>query len=196
VWRRLLLLLVLAPALGSGCAGPGDGGWTVTVYYTAVESFHTGVPTRVTGCPQIDCTNGGADLGTYPKDFVQAVHDEGTGRATGGKYLNWSYDTGYWLDDAPRDTAGRPLRPFGSAAADPAVLAAGTTFKITDCGTDEPPAAVCAKLKAARWAVTDEFTPGLGGEKHLDLYIGEETGTDFTDGDWYTTLKGASVRVS
>jgi hypothetical protein len=195
VWRRLIFLLALVPALGSGCAGPAGGGWTVTVYYTAVESFHTGTPVQVTGCTKIDCTHGDADLGTYPKDFVQAVHDEGTGRTTGGKYLNWSYDTGYWLDDAPRDTAGRPLQPFASAAADPAVMRADTAFTITDCGSDPPDPAVCAKLKAARWTIADEFTPGLGGEKHLDLYIGEETGPRFTDSDWYTTLTNAKVEM-
>ena len=56
-----------------------SAGWTVTVYYTAVASLHSGARRRVTGCPKIDCTHGHANLGTYPADFVQAVHDEGTG---------------------------------------------------------------------------------------------------------------------
>jgi len=55
---------------------------------------------------------------------------------------------------------------------------------------------VCAKLSAAHWVFTDEFTPGLGGRKHLDVYIGEETGPGFTDSTWYTTLKGATVTVA
>jgi len=47
------------------CHRGSSGGWTITVYYTAVESFHTGTPTRVTGCPGINCQHGDADLGTY-----------------------------------------------------------------------------------------------------------------------------------
>jgi hypothetical protein len=44
--------------------------------------------------------------------------------------------------------------------------------------------------------ITDEFTAGLGGKKHLDVCIGEETGPGFTDSAWYTTLKGATVTVA
>jgi hypothetical protein len=169
------------------------------VYYTAVERFHTDAKRRVTGCPALDCAHGSADLGSYPQSFVDAVKDEGTGRTAAGRYLNWSVDTGYWLDVAPRDTAGRPLRPFESAAADPGVLRSGTTFAIVSCGTDEDGAtisvSVCDKLRAAVWTVTDEFTPGLGGTRHVDVYIGEETGPHFTDSAWYTTLNNASLRT-
>jgi len=175
-------------------------GWTVTVYYTAVESYHSGRPTRVTGCPVIDCVRGNADLGTYPADFVTAVKDEGTGRTAAGRYLNWSSDTGYWLDAAPRDTAGRPLRPFESAAADRNVLAAGSRFAIVDCGREQGggsiAADVCAKLRSVRWVITDEFTPGLGGPRHVDVYIGEETGPRFTDSPWYTTLVNATLSTT
>lgn len=181
----------------AGTGGPA--GWTVTVYYTAVEQFHGGRFTRVVGCPRLDCTAGTADLGTYPESFVRAVHDEGTGRTTAGPYLNWSSDTGYWLDDAPRDSDGEPLRPFESAAADPGVLSRDTRFTITNCGTgegsDEVPRMVCASLRAARWLVTDEFTPGLGGPRHVDLYLGEQTGPDFTESSWYTTLTGAALTL-
>ncbi|HEX6869887.1 MAG TPA: hypothetical protein VF163_02210, partial [Micromonosporaceae bacterium] len=97
--------------------GPLIGGsWQVTVYYTAVESYHTDAAVDVTGCLVLECANGNQSLGRYPQSFVQAVKDEGTGRITSGpqagRYLNWSYDTGYWLDDAPRDSAGRELIPF------------------------------------------------------------------------------------
>nr|WP_240942548.1 hypothetical protein [Planosporangium thailandense] len=187
------------PAPASAPTQGRSAGWTVTVYYTAVEKYHSGPGARVTGCPRLDCRHGSSDLGTYPADFVTAVRDEGTGRTTAGRYLNWSYDTGYWLDDAPRDTAGRPLRPFASAAADPDVLKAGTRFTIADCGRVDdgsaPPADVCAKLRGAHWTITDEFTPGLGGRRHIDLYIGEETGPGFTDGPWYTTLVGAALSL-
>jgi hypothetical protein len=200
-WCAAALAACLATA-ACGDRVPAHGtsdGWTVTVYYTAVEKYHSGTPTAVTGCPRIDCTHGTADLGRYPEDFVAAVHDEGTGLTTAGQYLNWSYDTGYWLDRAPRDTAGRPLRPFESAAADPDVLKPATRFTITDCGRQDdgsaPPAQVCAKLRAAHWTITDEFTPGLGGKKHIDAYIGRETGPGFTDSPWYTTLEGATLHI-
>lgn len=183
---------------GSGLPAPATStGWTVTVYYTAVASLHSGAPQQVTGCPTIDCSKGHDDLGSYPSDFVQAVKDEGAGKITAGKYLNWSYDTGYWLDTAARDTAGRSLVPFTSAAADRDVLTAGTRFSITKCGTDDDgqpvDATVCAKLRNAAWAITDEFTPGLGGPHHIDVYIGEETSRNFTDSAWYTTLHNATL---
>lgn len=183
----------------STTSGRVSGGWTATVYYTAVEDYHSGRAVRVTGCPTLECSRGHADLGSYPADFVSAVRDEGTGRTASGRYLNWSYDTGYWLDSAPRDSTGRALRPFESAAADPGVLARGTRFVVLACGEDEGgdpvDPAVCARLRQVRWTVTDEFTPGLGGAHHIDLYIGEETGRGFTGGPWYTTLVGARLRI-
>jgi hypothetical protein len=175
-----------------------SGGWEITVYYTAVEDHHSGEPETVTGCRGLDCSKGDDDLGRYRADFVEAVREEGTGRTAAGAYLNWSYDVGFWLDTRPRDTAGRALRPFVSAAADPGVLARGTRFRIADCGRADdgsrPSATVCAALRDARWTVTDEFTPGLGGSKHIDAYIGEETGPGFTSSQWYLTLRGAVLR--
>ncbi|WP_432975169.1 hypothetical protein [Dactylosporangium sp. CA-233914] len=170
-------------------------GWEVTVYYTAVETLHTDAATEVTGCPTIDCGKGRDQqrLGSFPASFVKAVKDEGTGRTRDGRYLNWSYDTGYWMDTAPRDTAGRPLRPWISAAADSDALRAGSRFTIQRCGTAEVTAEVCAKLKTPTWTIVDEFTPGLGGSRHVDVYIGEETGRDFTDSDLYTTLENATL---
>ncbi|GEM_PF-1826744 len=186
-----------APHPAAVAPSGASGGWTLTVYYTAVEKYHTGKATAVTGCPTINCSRGRADLGTYPEDFVTAVHDEGTGRTNAGSYLNWSSDTGYWLDSAPRDSASRPLRPFESAAADATVLPDGARFTVLECGHDSDRApidpAVCAKLRSSRWMVTDEFTPGLGGPHHIDLYLGEETGPGFTDGPWYTT--GVDARL-
>jgi hypothetical protein len=174
-------------------------GWLVTVYYTAVQGYHTGAPVRVTGCPRLACSHGTADLGRYPGDFVAAVRGEGSGRTADGRYLNWSYDTGFWLDTAPRDTAGEPLRPYVSAAADPGELPRGTAFTITGCGRQDdgsaPPSAVCARLRGGHWRVADEFTPGLGGHRHVDAYIGLETGPRFTGSDWYTTLVGATLRL-
>ncbi|MEU8663296.1 hypothetical protein [Actinoplanes philippinensis] len=173
--------------------------WEITVYYTAVEEFHDGEPRQVAGCRTMDCSDGDDDLGTYPADFVDAVHDEGTGRTASGRYLNWSYDTGFWIDSAPRTSSGGSLIPFVSAAADPGVLPRGTRFTVAGCGSQEDgstaPRAVCAALRDASWTVTDEFTPGLGGPKHLDAYIGEETGPGFTDSQWYLTLTGARLQL-
>ncbi|WP_239166377.1 hypothetical protein [Actinoplanes italicus] len=174
-------------------------GWEITVYYTAVERFHDGDPTPVTGCPRLECTNGDDDLGTYPAGFVDAVRDEGTGRTSSGRYLNWSYDVGFWLDTAPRTSDGGTLVPFVSAAADPTVLPRGTRFTIAGCGSQDdgsaPPQAVCTALRDADWEITDEFTPGLGGPKHLDAYIGPETGPGFTDSAWYVSLTGVRLTL-
>jgi hypothetical protein len=193
-------VLPSASVPASSPASATSGGWEVTVYYTAVEAYHHGAKMRVRGCPKLDCEHGRADLGSYPKDFVQAVKDEGTGRTSAGEYLNWSYDTGYWLDTTTRDSYGHPLKPFVSAAADPGVLARGTRFTIADCGTRDdgstPSDKVCAALRQATWLVTDEFTPGLGGSRHIDAYIGLETGPDFTDSEWYITLTGATLQRS
>jgi hypothetical protein len=168
----------------------------VTVYYTAVERFHDDSDTEtVTGCPRLNCKHGSDTLGDFPSSFVRAVRDEGTGLTEDGRYLNWSYDVGYWMDSEPRDTAGRPLEPFVSAAADPDVLPAATHFTITDCGSTHTALTVCSRLRAARWRIMDEFTPGLGGDKHIDAYIGEETGPGFTDSDWYLTLTDAVLAV-
>jgi hypothetical protein len=173
--------------------------WEITVYYTAVEKFHDGAPTRVIGCLKLDCSDGDDDLGSFPADFVDAVRDEGTGRTVSGRYLNWSYDTGYWLDSVPRTSDGGALVPFVSAATDPDVLPRGTRFTVAGCGSQEDgsaaPRAVCTALRGAAWTITDEFTPGLGGPKHLDAYIGEETGPGFTDSQWYLTLTGARLEL-
>jgi hypothetical protein len=194
-----------SPLLVSRSPGPSpsrptlSAGWEVTVYYTAVEGYHHGAAERVTGCPDLNCSHGHDDLGAYPADFVRAVHDEGTGRTADGRYLNWSYDTGYWLDTAPRDTDGHPLVPYVSSAADPSVLKRGTRFVIAGCGTQDDgsavPAPICDTMRAAGWRIDDEFTPGLGGRKHVDAYIGPETGPDFTDSDAYTTLVGATLAL-
>jgi hypothetical protein len=50
-------------------------------------------------------------------------------------------------------------------------------------------------MRSARWLIKDEFTPGMGGARHVDVYIGEETGPKFTDSPWYTTLTGATLAI-
>jgi hypothetical protein len=186
-------------AAGSAAAARTSAGWEITVYYTVVEKYHHGAPTRVTGCPKLDCTGGSDDLGTYPADFVADVRTEGTGVTSDGRYLNWSYDIGFWLDTAPRDTDGDPLVPWVSAAADPSVLEPGARFRFADCGREDDdsavPGPVCDRFRAAMWRIDDEFTPGLGGPKHIDLYLGPETRERFTDSDLYVTLKNVTLSL-
>ena len=199
LWAVLVLAGCSAGQADPPAPGPGvpDEGWEVTVYYTAVESFHGGPAAPVRGCPVIDCENGSEVLGTFPVSFAAAVEDEGTGRTSSGRYLNWSHDKGYWLDSAPRDSFGRPLRPFVSAAADG--LKQGSRVKLVSCGRTpegaDVDAEVCRKLASSAWEITDEFTPGLGGDRHIDLYLGEETGPLFTESPWYTTFVGAVLEI-
>lgn len=183
-----------------GCSSVDEqAGWEVTVYYTAVESFHDDDPVEVRGCPTIDCTRGDDLLGSWPEGFVTAVQDEGTGRITSGeqagRYLNWASSEGYWLDDAPRDAQGRPLEPMRSAAADG--IADGTRVRVVECGTGYEgvpvPPSVCERLRGGDWEIRDEFTPGLGGDRHIDLYLGEEDVADFTSSEMYTTLTDATL---
>ncbi|HEY0639020.1 MAG TPA: hypothetical protein VGD67_15325 [Pseudonocardiaceae bacterium] len=179
-----------------------DRRWLVTVYYTAVESFHDGPLGEVKGCRTRGCATRDETLGSYPRGFADAVREEGTGRITSGehagRYLNWSYDIEYWLDDAPRDAHGGVLEPFRSAAADG--IPDGTRLRLVDCGTDESgravPAGACRTLTAGRWQIRDRFTPGRGGDSHIDLYIGEEDVPDFTtDGETYVSLHDAAFAV-
>ena len=181
---------------------PSSSVYTITVYYTAVESFHTDAKVNVSGCLIRDCAFGNKLIGNYPASFIKATKAEGTGRITSGvnagKYLNWSVDVGYWLDTIPSDGYGTALVPFRTAAADDIALTRGTKFVlvaplIQDDGT--PLDAVSAgKLLAAQWLVNDQFTPGLGGALHLDLYIGEEDQVNFTKvSPMYLTLMNTKI---
>ncbi len=176
----------------------------VTVYYTAVESFHSGARKNITGCLIVDCAFGKSELGSYPASFARAVRTEGTGRITSGphagRYLNWSYDVGYWLDDIPSDSYGNALVPLSTAAADIGVLRRGTRFALLaplTLDNGEPAdAGITAWLTGGVWTIQDEFTPGLGGEGHIDIYLGEEDRADFTrTSPLYQTFIGASIAV-
>ncbi|MFG1791702.1 hypothetical protein [Nocardia sp. NPDC049149] len=192
----LVAVAVLATAGCDVTEADAWSDWTVTVYYTPVESYHDGPRETVHGCSDLACTDSDAELGTLPTDFIEAVRDEGTGRITSGEhagaYLNWSYDTGFWLDSQPRDAAGEVLRPFQSAAADD--LTPGLRLRLTDCGvlnTADPD--TCAKFQAVEWSIAEGFAPSLGGARHLDLYIGEETSENFTESPDYVFFLGATL---
>lgn len=191
-----------APAKNSPVLGASvSSDWHLTVYYTAVESYHHGDAQTITGCKTRDCTNGNDNLGVFPSDFTDKVKNEGSGRITSapnaGKYLNWSYDTGYWIDTIPADSHGKTLQPYISAAADDNVLAQGTNFKVADCGSDtsqiEPD--ICQHLKQGSWTIVDHFTPGLGGAKHIDLYIGEEDQDNFESSNKFVDLSKATIQI-
>lgn len=165
---------------------PSTTSWRLITYYTAVEAFHGGSSAQVRGCLDSECRSYGT-IGNYPKDFVSAVKTQGTGRITSGifagRYLNFSYGSGYWLDTAPRDAYGNELVAFASVAAEPATLARGTRFQITDCGIDNSgrgtiDPSVCTRLKQADWTVSDRLTLDFGSA-HLELYIGEEDQVNF-----------------
>ncbi|WP_067638767.1 hypothetical protein [Actinomadura latina] len=180
------------------------GGWRVTTYYTALESLYDGERKAVKGCTRFHCSHGKAPLGSYPSDFLKVVQMEGSGRITAGpqrgRYLNWSHSVGFWLDDTTRDSQGRPLKPWTSAAADTSVLARGQRFAIVGCGKDGTGRRigreVCEAFRKARWTVTDLFRPGYGGENHADVYIGEEKGARLSESPFYTTLNGATLGPS
>jgi hypothetical protein len=156
----------------------------------------------VSGCLIRECSFGKSLIGSYPASFIKATKAEGTGRITSGanagKYLNWSSNVGYWLDTIPSDGYGTALVPFRTAAADDIALTRGTQFAlvaplIQDDGT--PLDSTSAnKLLSAQWLINDQFTPGLGGALHLDLYIGEEDRVNFTNqSPMYTTLMNTKI---
>jgi hypothetical protein len=148
------------------------------------------------------CAFGNKLIGTYPASFIKATKTEGTGRITSGanagKYLNWSVDVGYWLDTIPSDGYGNALVPFKTAAADAIALPKGTQFRLVAPLIQEDGSALDAtaanRLLAGQWLINDQFTPGLGGALHLDLYIGEEDRTNFTNmSPLYTTLMNTKI---
>jgi len=206
---EILAAIAVLLVAGTGCGtmprrDPTSSGWTFTTYYTAVENLHSGPSTAVRGCRVRDCSHGHRLLGAYPRDFLQAVKDEGTGRITHGRmrgrYLDWSYDVGYWLDTEPVDTDGRPLQPFVTAAADADALPKDAEFRIVGCGKEVEDGSpidtmACAKFSRSSWKVLDAFTPGLGGRRHIDLYVGEENRRDFVNTSPFSiTTTGSRIR--
>lgn len=168
---------------------PAPGAWTLTVSYTAVESFHNGPAQAIAGCrPGADeCSSGSDALGSYPADFLDAVRSQGSGRITAGRYsgdyLMWDADSGYAVDTAVLDQSDRPLRPFVSAGAGDPDIAPGTAFQLLDCGVDvitghAPDAAGCARLRSASWVVTGP-TRQPADAHTIELYVGEEDGPGF-----------------
>jgi hypothetical protein len=106
---------------------------------------------------------------------------------------------GYWLDTIPSDGYGGALVPFRTAAADAIALPKGTQFRLVAPLKQEDGSALDAtsanRLLSATWLINDQFTPGLGGALHLDVYIGEEDRVNFTNtSPLFTTL--ANVKIA
>lgn len=178
---------------------PSQAGWRITVYYTPVVKFYSGTLQAITGCSNLQCTVKNVALGSFPSDFVRVVQTEGTGKVADNRYLNWSGATGFWIDVVPRDAQGHALMPYRSAAADPSVPF-GTTFTLQTCGADTvdhtPTAsAVCGQLQWQTWMVTDRFEVGAVGQ-HMDLYIGEQTSTNFLANPSVIDASGASLAIT
>ena len=199
----LLLAVLASGGCDSSDSSPTDA-YKITVYYTALESFHGGAGETVYGRLSPGAESDNDVLGKYPESFVAAVQTEGAGRITSGsyagRYLNWSYDVGYWLDTIPDNAYGSALVAFRTAAADPDVLARGTSFKlvaplIQDDGTPLDSASA-SRFLSASWVIQDQFTPGSGGPGHLDLYIGEEDRPDFTGSSpLYISLADVAIQI-
>ena len=205
----LLLALVLLTLLVTGEVRASRG-WELTVYYTPVESYHGGAPTKVYGCPTIDCdsTSATQHLGTFPSDFLAKVQQEGAGEITDGQdaatpYLNWTYDGNgyYWLDTAARSASGAPLVPWQTSAA-ASTYPFGTTWNVTGCGANsgdytavDP--AMCQKVKASTWVVKDRFEAENSTNQHADLYVGLEDRPDYENtAPQYFDWVGATTTLS
>src|SRR5215470_2113958 len=52
------------------------------------------------------------------------------------------------------------------------------------------------RLRAALWAIGDQFTPGLGGAKRIDAYVAEDTGPEFPGLGWCLTLGAATIQAA
>ena len=174
------------PVHQSEATAHATAGWEISTYFTAVEEYYDGPVVDLRGCPTIDCADGNTLLGHFPRDFLESVKAEGSGRLSSSgrpvEYLNWSIDVGYWLDSAPRDARGSILEPYVTAAADPAIEYVAS-FRISECGTDATTgkplgAELCDLVRHGDWVVRDRFTAGSVG-KHLDLYVGEQDRKDF-----------------
>jgi hypothetical protein len=72
--------------------------------------------------------------------------------------------------------------------------------RLVDCGRAHgggpPSPRVCSALRGGKWEIRDGFTPGYGGERHIDLYIGEETKPDFTRSEFYTSFDNATLQLT
>ena len=54
---------------------------------------------------------------------------------------------------------------------------------------------LCRRLREGDWQIRDEFTPGYGGNQHIDLYVGEENVPNFTRSELYISLVDATLTL-
>lgn len=151
----------------------GSPGWRLHLFYTAVEKYHHGKNSAISGCLSLSCRNGKQYLGTYPADFLAAVRAQGSGEISSGKYarhfLNWSDSLGYRLDTTPRSD-GIPLRKFHTVESSSPQLSARTSFRVVACGSGP----MCARLRTVKWAVADVVA--AQPDRDIWLYVGKQSG--------------------
>jgi hypothetical protein len=172
----------------------------VRFFYTAVEKFHDyGPEVGVSGCAKPLCDSPSAYLGSYTREFLTVVREEGSGQICygryAGRYLNWTAADGYWLDTVPRAGNGQPLRRFVSVDSGSPQLSVGTRVRILACGAPTRHGAdpVCTRAQTANWNVV-QVSPS-GRDRDVRLYIGRENRQDFAAGPWLSTFEHAVLRI-
>ncbi|MFB8201800.1 hypothetical protein [Kitasatospora purpeofusca] len=169
---------------------PTQDGYTLTVYFTPGQAYYHGPQHGIH-----DRACAGQNLpDTYPADFLDRVGLEGFGKTVHGDYLGWDFTQHCYFvtDRAPVGSHENPLVPWQSVAANQ--LSPGTRLRILDCGQGLSPD-TCARVKSANWHVDDLCSIGCDDAKHLDLYIGEQTGADIDDQDSYFVTTNAVVQA-
>jgi len=143
---------------------PCSPDWTVTGYYTPLESDYSG------DSRSIPVTKHG--LQSFPRSFLSAVRMEGWGKTRFGWYLGY-YNRQWHRNAQPLDAQGRPLT-LGAVATDPDVVSTGSTVVVANL--DKP-------LSEHRFVARD--VGALVKNNHIDVYTGEgETAQKLT---WHIT---------
>lgn len=154
--RRLPLYAVLTASLAtSSCASIPNScsqNWTVTGYYTPVESDFSDA------LEAISVIDHGQQ--SFPRNFLSTVKMEGWGKTRFGWYLGY-YGSNWHRSAHPLDATGRPLG-IGTVATDPNVITRGSTVVIANL---EGP------LSEHRLTALD--VGSLVKQNHIDVYTGE-----------------------
>ena len=178
--------------------GTVESGYRVTVYYIPLESNYTGGNlVQISGCEGFCSPNQEKVLGSYRKEFLDAMKIEGSGVLTTGKYAGKSlnyWDNTYFIFNEPQSASGKPLVGMKTAAAT-VNLPYGAKFQINDCGTgvDSP---VCSELKSIVWEVNDRFAQS-DTNRQVDLFLGvESAGVRGSQSKFYIAWDKVKLKVS
>lgn len=196
---EVLLLGVRAPKLTLGCtrgelvpSRPAHdsleelGEFQVTYYWVEIEGDYESRPADTA---LLD--DAGKELGRFPKEFVERIRVEGTGKLRDGRVINVTGKEGRFAAVRCPNGLGvgdYHLIPFRSVAVDPQVIPVGTELFI--------PAAVGAKLPDGtvhdgRFWAQDEGGAIRG--KHLDLFTGPRDRSEFLEKAGVKNLKTTKV---